>query len=40
MTSHAGGTVQAWRALGGTAEAVGRVRYRGGPLRIRQGRPL
>ncbi|MEU8774674.1 CoA transferase [Streptomyces sp. NPDC048606] len=41
MTSHDGGTVQAWQALGGAAEAVDRVRYRGaggleGPLPVRE----
>ncbi|UQX01527.1 CoA transferase [Streptomyces sp. RerS4] len=29
MTSHDGGTAWAWDALGGAAESVGRVRYRG-----------
>ncbi|MGW0391144.1 CoA transferase [Streptomyces sp. NPDC003042] len=42
MTSYDGGTAQAWAALGGADELVGRVRYRGvsglveGPLPVRQ----
>ncbi|MGW6686183.1 CoA transferase [Streptomyces sp. NPDC054961] len=42
MTRHDGGTAQAWAALGGTGELVGRVAYRGtsglanGPLPVRE----
>lgn len=42
MTTHDGGTAQAWAALGGAGELVGRVEYRGGsnlgegPLPVRE----